>query len=157
MRSKYGNTRAGGFDSKAEGRRWDTLCLLQKAGEISDLRRQVRVDLHIGNRYMRIDFVYVDSRLGKTVYEDYKGFMTPEWKIKADIWAAGFGPGILRISRTGGRLEDIYPSPRRESLVRILEAAKRTFTDDDFSSIINEFNGKDRHGSQGSQQRDSDL
>lgn len=122
-RSKYRNVRAEGWDSQAERRYYDVLLLREKAGEISNLRRQVRVDLHIGQRYMRIDFVYEED--GETIYDDYKGFPTPAWKIKADIWAAGIGPGILRITRkvSGGyHRTDIHPKPSPELLKRILAA-----------------------------------
>ena len=52
------------FDSKKEYKRWRELCLLQKAGEITDLERQVKFELipaqtrtiETGERYKRNDF-----------------------------------------------------------------------------------------------------
>ena len=48
-RSKYRNQRVdtpdGKFDSKGEYARWGELKLLQRAGEITDLRRQVKFEL----------------------------------------------------------------------------------------------------------------
>ena len=44
-KSKFGNTRSGGYDSKREHRRAQELKLLQRAGEISDLQEQVRFEL----------------------------------------------------------------------------------------------------------------
>ena len=48
-KNKYGNTKVqiGGqtFDSKHEARRWQELVLLEKAGEISNLQRQVKFEL----------------------------------------------------------------------------------------------------------------
>lgn len=85
------------FDSKREARRWQELLWMQKAGEISDLRRQVKYVLiptqrepgTVGKRGAvkpgRIierevayyaDFVYMD-RNGETVVEDAKGFRDP--------------------------------------------------------------------------------
>ena len=91
------------FDSEAERKYGEHLFARQMNGEISDLAFQVRWDcevngVRIGNRYMRLDFRYFDGQLAEMVWDDYKGFATPEWKLKADIWAAG-GPGVLRITR----------------------------------------------------------
>ncbi len=86
-------------DSKTEARRWEELKLLQKAGEICGLRRQVDIGL-IGRdgpimtdsgkqeRVYRADFVYVDNRLGVTVIEDRKGHETDVFKLKKAILAA---------------------------------------------------------------------
>ena len=79
------------FDSKKEYRRWLDLNLLQKAGMISDLRRQVRFALcdtpygEDGKALFRgvsyvADFVYVEN--GVTVVEDCKGFRTDAYQIK---------------------------------------------------------------------------
>lgn len=86
-------------DSKTEARRWEELKLLQKAGEICGLRRQVDIGL-LGRdgpimtdggeqeRVYRADFVYVDNRLGVTVIEDRKGHETDVFKLKKAILAA---------------------------------------------------------------------
>lgn len=82
------------FDSRKEARRYTELLLLQRAGEISDLRTQVEFELipaqreedTIGPRggvkqgkvieravkYVA-DFVYID-KTGQTVVEDAKGY-----------------------------------------------------------------------------------
>lgn len=66
------------FDSKGEAKRWSTLLLLQRAGEISELRRQVRFPLFTMGKaghpvqfavYVA-DFVYVEK--GERVVEDHK-------------------------------------------------------------------------------------
>lgn len=87
------------FDSKAEAERWRQLSLLQMAGEISGLRRQVDIGL-IGRdgpimtdsgkkqRIYRADFVYVDHALGTTVIEDKKGHETEVFKFKRAVLAA---------------------------------------------------------------------
>lgn len=88
------------FDSLKEARRWGELRLLEKAGEIRGLKRQVRIALEGRNGPIRFvpsgraavyvaDFVYEDRRLGwAEVIEDSKGFETPEFKIKRAVLAA---------------------------------------------------------------------
>lgn len=80
-RSKYRNQRIetpdGKFDSKGEYARFCELRLLERAGHIKDLRRQVRYELipsFNGERavYYVADFVY--QRDGKDVVEDHKGY-----------------------------------------------------------------------------------
>lgn len=93
------------FDSSKEARRWFELEALQAAGEISDLRRQVKFVLiptqrepdDVGPRGGVIrgrvlerecayiaDFVYTD-RSGATVVEDTKGIRTTEYVIKRKL------------------------------------------------------------------------
>jgi hypothetical protein len=79
-KSKYKNRRVstpeGVFDSQKEYRRWCELKLLEKAGQIQELRRQVSFELipKIGRmraiRYVA-DFVYTKN--GGQVVEDSKG------------------------------------------------------------------------------------
>lgn len=75
------------FDSKKEYARWCELSLMQRAGQITDLRRQVKYQLIPATRksdgklerecsYVA-DFVYKDSD-GKTVVEDVKGYRDPQ-------------------------------------------------------------------------------
>lgn len=86
------------FDSKKEAKRWTELKLLERAGEITNLQRQVTY-LLIPAQYETIerysktgkrlkdatkllerecsyiaDFVYTDKRTGQTVVEDVKGY-----------------------------------------------------------------------------------
>lgn len=115
-KNKYGNrkiTRDGDtFDSMKEYRRYTELLLLERAGAIQDLRRQVPFelipaqyeDIYTGEYYKRgdrmgepkmkrvcvekavtyyADFVYV--RGGETVVEDTKGFKTPEYILKRKL------------------------------------------------------------------------
>ena len=105
---KYGNrkvTRDGiTFDSVKESRRYCELSLLEKAGKVTDLQRQVKFVLipaqyepdTIGVRggvkrgkliereacYVA-DFVYAED--GKTVVEDTKGFKTKDYIIKRKL------------------------------------------------------------------------
>ncbi|WP_300067768.1 DUF1064 domain-containing protein [uncultured Ruegeria sp.] len=87
------------FDSKAEANRWRQLALLQRAGEISGLRRQVEIPLEGRDgpimtdggkrqRVYRADFVYVDHALGVQVIEDRKGHETDVFNLKKAILSA---------------------------------------------------------------------
>lgn len=87
------------FDSAREARRWGELRLLEKAGEIRALRRQVRIEMQgrdgpiltpTGKPAVYVaDFVYEDRRLGwAEVIEDAKGHPTPEYKLKRAVLAA---------------------------------------------------------------------
>lgn len=74
------------FDSKAEATRWAELMFRQKAGQISNLRRQVRYDLIPPQKkpsggteraiYYIADFVYQQN--GKEIVEDVKGYRNPQ-------------------------------------------------------------------------------
>lgn len=87
---KYGNkkTQFAGltFDSKAEARRYGELQALERMGLISDLRRQVPIELVPGVKLhgaararpairLVVDFCYQEQ--GATVWEDTKGMETP--------------------------------------------------------------------------------
>lgn len=103
MKNKYGAKKitapdGSTFDSKKEYTRWCELKLLEKAGKISNLERQVKYQLlpTVYETYERYsektgkrlkdgvvvierevsyiaDFVYTDNETGKTVVEDVKG------------------------------------------------------------------------------------
>lgn len=81
------------FDSRKEARRYGELVLLEKAGLVSDLKRQVKFELIPSQRvngkvveractYVA-DFVYTEG--GKTVVEDTKGFRTKDYIIKRKL------------------------------------------------------------------------
>jgi hypothetical protein len=78
------------FDSKKEARRWQDLCLLQQAGEITGLVRQIRFPLCVNG--VRVctyvaDFTYREKD-GRDIVEDTKGVKTPVYRIKANLmWA----------------------------------------------------------------------
>jgi len=95
-RNKYRNikTEVDGlrFDSMAEGRRYASLRLLERAGEISDLRRQVPFELLPSVKYegsaratgptkYLADFAYTDKS-GKQIIEDCKGMETDIFRLK---------------------------------------------------------------------------
>lgn len=81
------------FDSKREANRWAELRLMERAGQIQKLKRQVKY-LLIPSQYRDgkciereasyiADFVYIKA--GHLVVEDCKGFRTPEYKIKKKL------------------------------------------------------------------------
>lgn len=96
--SKYGNTQVTDagikFDSKAEHKRWQYLAMLEKAGEIRDLKLQVPFllipaqvrpsgGIERAMNYLA-DFSYL-TREGVQVVEDVKGVATPEYRIKRKL------------------------------------------------------------------------
>ena len=94
-RSKFGAIKTNGYDSQKESKRAWQLYQLQSAGEIKDLKEQVRYELIPSQKgkdgkvierpcsYIA-DFVYSD-RYGNITVEDCKGFKTPEYKIKKKL------------------------------------------------------------------------
>ena len=107
-RNKYGakKTQVGEvtFDSKKEAQRFMELQLLERAGEITDLRRQVKIDLmgqhrplHTrAGRKMRLtmDFAYIED--GVEVLEDAKGMWTSDFEVR---YAVAIAMGLnLRVT-----------------------------------------------------------
>lgn len=101
--AKYHNrkvTRDGEtFDSVKEYRRFCELRLLERAGAVTDLRRQVKFELIPAQRidgkvveracsYVA-DFVYQEN--GQQVVEDAKGMRTQEYRLKRKLmlWVHG--------------------------------------------------------------------
>lgn len=69
------------FSSKAEARRGEELHLLERAGEITDLRYQVRFVLSDKPRVsITIDFTYLEDAL--RIFEDTKGVLTRDFRTK---------------------------------------------------------------------------
>lgn len=119
--SKYNNKKVEfegmSFDSKKEAQRFLELKLLERAGEISDLERQVKFVLipaqrepdTIGARggikkgkllereaaYIA-DFVYTD-REGRKIVEDTKGVKTPEYILKRKLMLEKYGIKIREL------------------------------------------------------------
>ena len=105
MRNKYGAkkvTASDGsvFDSKREFNRWCELRLLERAGKITGLRRQVSYELipkQDGERACSYiaDFTYYEN--GELVVEDCKGHRTEVYRLKKKLllWVHG-----IRIKET---------------------------------------------------------
>lgn len=92
------------FDSKREASRYQELKLLERAGVIKDLQRQVRYELipafDVDGKHYRptsyvADFVYTDTKTGEEVVEDCKGYRTDIYRLKAKMFAHKFGVSIL--------------------------------------------------------------
>lgn len=108
--SKYGNrrTEAGGqtFASAREAKRYGELALLAKAGEITDLRTQVRYELVPAQRDSRgkavravhyvADFVY-RTKAGELVVEDAKGMRTAEYVVKRKLMLDRFNIDVQEV------------------------------------------------------------
>ena len=106
------------FDSRKEGMRWLLLKDMERAGEISGLRRQVPFELlpaiwreetvHLKTKdkterrlvqravHYIADFVYT-TRDGKQVVEDTKGVRLPEYILKKKMMLALKGVEITEI------------------------------------------------------------
>ena len=99
------------FDSRKEAARYRELMLMQRAGQISDLRMQVRFELlpaqyaDSGKVYLKgprkgqpkrkcieqsvvyvADFVYREAGNARTVVEDTKGMRTKDYIIKRKLF-----------------------------------------------------------------------
>ena len=94
------------FDSQKEANRWQELKLMQKAGEIADLKRQVPYVLIPAQKNERgrviereckyvADFTY--TRFGDTIVEDTKGMRTKEYIIKRKLMLQVFGIRITEV------------------------------------------------------------
>tara|TARA_R100001086_G_C11790169_1_gene245973 strand:+ start:645 stop:965 length:321 start_codon:yes stop_codon:yes gene_type:complete len=77
------------FHSKKEGKRYQDLSILEKAGMIQSLELQPRYPMVINDRKVTTyvaDFRYTED--GKTVVEDTKGFKTDVYKLKKKLMLA---------------------------------------------------------------------
>ena len=94
------------FDSKKEANRYQELVLLEKAGVIKNLSRQVKFVLIPSQRdengkvierecSYKADFKY--EEYGKTVVEDVKGFRTKEYIIKRKLMLYQYGIRIREV------------------------------------------------------------
>lgn len=89
------------YASEKEYKRWCELQLMEKAGLISDLQKQVRFELipkQPGERacYYVADFVYNDKN-GKHVVEDAKGKRTKDYVIKRKLMLEVHGIKIVEV------------------------------------------------------------
>jgi hypothetical protein len=90
------------FASKAEGKRYQELMLLVKAGEIINLELQPRYPMAVNGEKICTyvaDFAY-DGRTGLDHHvEDVKGIQTDAFRIKAKLFKAIYGRDIELIGR----------------------------------------------------------
>lgn len=102
------------FDSQAEAQRWSELRLLERAGEIRDLRHHVHLPIVIDGEKIcgyEADFVYIETKwYGKTgiqrmVVEDVKGApLTAVYRLKKKLLRVSLGIEIREIRK--GRHRD---------------------------------------------------
>lgn len=102
-RPKFGNikTRRNGqlYDSRREADRHGQLQLLEKNGEVRELRRQVKYVIVVNG--VRIcsytaDFVYLERRKDEwtEVVEDVKGYPNDRWPMKKKLMKAVLGVDV---------------------------------------------------------------
>jgi hypothetical protein len=97
------------WDSQLEYSRWCDLVLMEKAGEITELQRQVEFPYEENDKVV---FVYVAdvvySRSGTRVVEDAKGMRTPVFNLKKKLIESRYGitielyPSVAKKRRTRG-------------------------------------------------------
>jgi hypothetical protein len=83
------------FPSKREAKRYADLVLLQRAGQIHDLRIQVAYPLKVGDKIIGkyvADFVYWEGKA--EIVEDCKGYRTPIYKWKKKHFEAQYKRNI---------------------------------------------------------------
>jgi hypothetical protein len=82
------------FASGLEAERWFELVLMEKAGEIRELRRQVVYRFEVEGVYIgryTADHVYTISATGEEVVEDAKGFRPRGWAKQKKLMLACYG------------------------------------------------------------------
>ena len=130
-KSKFGNkpVTVDGvtYDSQGEYERFCFLQMLEKAGEISNLRHHINIELipkitreevvHLKTKdkvvtrvaqsahYYEADFVYTVNKTGEEVVEDFKGHETDLFKFKAALFFWKYGKHIRIVKQIN---EDIY-------------------------------------------------
>lgn len=106
-RRKYGNMPTDGYDSKREAKRAAELKLMEKAGEIRDLREQVEYEL-IPAQVLdgkcveravtwKCDFQYIDVATGILAVEDCKGYANDRWPIKRKLMLHRYGIRVREV------------------------------------------------------------
>lgn len=104
--NKYGAKRTVidgiSFASKREAARWCDLKLMERAGIIRDLERQVPLEIvpktdKYRARYYVADFVYTDTATGERIYEDSKGVCTQTYSLKKAIVYWRYGIDIVEV------------------------------------------------------------
>ncbi len=96
-KSKYKNQKVTiegvTFDSKREAGRYSALKMMERAGLITNLRRQVKYQLNEGGKFSLsyvADFVYLDDK-GNEIVEDSKGYRTEVYKKKRRLMKEIYG------------------------------------------------------------------
>jgi hypothetical protein len=103
--SKYNNRRVTldghTFDSVAERRRYQELCLLRAAGELTGLVTHPRFPLVVNGvpiATYEADFGYTETATGRAVVEDVKGVRTDVYRIKCRLMRACYGIEVKEVA-----------------------------------------------------------
>jgi len=95
------------FDSMKEATRYVELKLLERAGEVKELKLQPKFELqeafrHNGKAVRAInyiaDFMYYDTATDRIVVEDTKGYRTKDFEIKKKMFLKKYPQYTLIIS-----------------------------------------------------------
>ena len=96
--NKYGNRKieidGTVFDSVGEGRYWQVLRLRERTGEIYGLERQKVYKLAINDQpicKLIVDFAFYDKTDNQFHAQDWKGVVTPIFRLKAKMVKAQYG------------------------------------------------------------------
>lgn len=89
------------FGSKLEANLFQFLLLRERAGEIKNIKQQVRVSLSNAEIVMIPDYSYVVIATNVTEYAEAKGFETEIYRLKRRLWKA-YGPGKLLVYKARG-------------------------------------------------------
>lgn len=103
------------FDSAGEAARWQELKFMEGCGEIRNLTRQNRFVVKVNGEKVFsyvADFVYDELTADGVVrrIEDYKGYRTPLFNLKAKVFKAATGQDII--------LQDGLPATARRARKR---------------------------------------
>lgn len=116
---KFGMSANGSKLEKALG---DYLNGLVMAGDLSDLKEQVRVRVCCRSPDCRhdekieyiADFSAIETKSGERIYIEAKGFDEPKWRLKRRLWKHT-GPGRLQVWKGSYKKfyldEEITPRP----------------------------------------------
>lgn len=95
------------FPSTGENKRYKMLKMLEKAGEISELKvHQVFIlqesfkngkNEVVKKETLNIDFIYKNKN-GDQIYEDFKGMLTKDFKIKKALFEKRYFPATIKIT-----------------------------------------------------------
>lgn len=117
--NKFGAERtADGFPSRLERDVYQELCLLERAGEIRNIRRQHAIAFPCGTRW-KIDFSYEEVATGDCVFVEAKGAETETYRLKRNQF------GGCPILQSAGKLE-VWKSDRGQpTLVETIRSKAR--------------------------------
>lgn len=96
------------FDSVGEANRYQQLRLLERAKMIQSLSRQPRFIMSVNGQEvceLRGDFAYFEG--GRKVVEDFKGVMTPAFRLKRKLFKALHPDIELRVTNRKGETVNV--------------------------------------------------